>query len=423
MAGDRRSLSRAITLIESSREEHRRQAELLLDAVLERRRSDDSQSAAAKARATARAAAEAAAAAASAKGSTGAEAMGAAAEAAVAAEAALDSDLARGPATRTEEESAASAPAASGADGGAASELPSPPAGPGGEFHGGWPSTLRVGIAGPPGAGKSTLIEALGQQLCAWGHRVAVLAIDPSSTRTGGSILGDRTRMTELSRNRRAYVRPSPTRGALGGVAAHTNDVVLLCEAAGFDIVLVETVGLGQSEVAVDATVDCLALVLPPAGGDELQGVKKGIMECADIVAVNKADGDMARQARLAALEYKRALTLIPPKHPMTGWRGEATTVSALQPDTVATLWSVVTRFRAEMTAHGEVRRRRAAQAGQWLWSQLEAQALERLRKDRAVVTAAAGMLGRLSEGSISPRRAAHVVLENQWDTGPKAEA
>lgn len=294
-----------------------------------------------------------------------------------------------------------------------ATDLPVPSdAGPGGSFPGGWPSTMRVGVAGPPGAGKSTLIECLGERLCSAGHRVAVLAIDPSSSRTGGSILGDRTRMTDLARNPRAFVRPSPTRGALGGVAAHTNDVVLLCEAAGFDIVLVETVGLGQSEVAVDATVDCLALILPPAGGDELQGVKKGIMECADVVAVNKADGDMARQARLAALEYKRALTLIPAKHPRTEWRGEATTVSALQAETVDRLWAVITRFRAEMTKHGEIQRRRAAQSAEWLWSQLEAQALERLRADARVVERAAAMVPRLAQGRISPRRAAHLILE-----------
>lgn len=160
---------------------------------------------------------------------------------------------------------------------------------------------FRLGLAGPPGAGKSTLIESLGTQLCDQGQKVAVIAVDPSSSVTGGSILGDRTRMTELSRHRNAFVRPSPTRGTLGGVAAHTNDVVLLCESAGYEITLVETVGLGQSEIAIDATVDCLALVVPPAMGDELQGVKKGIMEVADIVAVTKADGDLVRAASLAA--------------------------------------------------------------------------------------------------------------------------
>jgi len=349
--------------------------------VLEHRRATDS--------VIATNAARQAAAAAQAGGSSATEAMSAAADAARAA-----------------------TPTASTGSGGAT--VGDDLSGPGGDYFGGWDSTFRVGVAGPPGAGKSTLIEALGMQLCGLGHRVAVLAIDPSSTRTGGSILGDRTRMTDLARNQRAFVRPSPTRGALGGVAAHTNDVVLLCEAAGFDVVLVETVGLGQSEVAVDSTVDCLALVLPPASGDELQGVKKGIMECADVVAVNKADGDMARQARLAALDYSRALTLIPPKHPATAWRGESTTVSSFDNDSVMRLWAVITRFRAEMAAHGEVRRRRASQAGQWLWSQLEAQALERLRADRSVVAAAAGMLGRLAEGSLSPRRAAHLVLEQR---------
>jgi LAO/AO transport system kinase len=286
--------------------------------------------------------------------------------------------------------------------------------GPGGPYTGNWPNTFRVGVAGPPGAGKSTLIEAMGQLLCGWGHKVAVLAIDPSSSRSGGSLLGDRTRMTELSRNPRAFVRPSPTRGALGGVAAHTNDVVLLTEAAGYDIVLVETVGLGQSEVAVDSTVDCLLLVLPPAGGDELQGVKKGIMEVADIVAVNKADGDWEKAARLAALEYRRAMSLIPQKHPRTDWYGEAATVSSLDPHKVSLLWYIVSQFRSEMERRGEISRCRAAQAGEWMWAEIRAQALERIRKDPAINAASRDMLPKLAQGLINPRRAAHLVLEDR---------
>jgi LAO/AO transport system kinase len=163
-------------------------------------------------------------------------------------------------------------------------------------------TSFRLGISGPPGAGKSTFIEALGLSLTAKGHKVAVLAIDPSSSRTGGSILGDKTRMTHLSNDPHAFVRPSPSRGTLGGVAQHTNDIVLLCEAAGYDIILVESVGVGQSEIVIDDTVDMVMLLLPPAGGDELQGSKKGIMEIADMVVVNKADGDLKRYVLSGAI-------------------------------------------------------------------------------------------------------------------------
>lgn len=181
------------------------------------------------------------------------------------------------------------------------------------------PWTVRIGISGPPGAGKSTLIEALGAHVIAQGHRLAVLAIDPSSVRTGGSILGDKTRMEKLSHDPDAYIRPSPNRGALGGVAAGTDEAALLCEEAGFNVVIVETVGVGQSEVDVDDLTDMLILLVAPAGGDELQGVKKGIVELADLVVVNKADGAMLAPAQHAAVDYKRALQLLRPKTP--GWK------------------------------------------------------------------------------------------------------
>ncbi|CAK9003659.1 Methylmalonic aciduria type A homolog, partial [Durusdinium trenchii] len=208
--------------------------------------------------------------------------------------------------------------------------------------------SFRLGIAGPPGAGKSTFIEALGSMLVQdLGLRVAVLAVDPSSSRTGGSILGDKTRMTDLSRMPDAYVRPSPTRGSLGGVAQHTNDVVLLCEAADFEIIIVETVGLGQSEVLVDETVDMLMLLVPPANGDELQGVKKGIMEVADMVVVNKADGELATAARHAATDYMHALQLMRRKRPI--WRPRVKKCSALHKEQIDTVWNIVEKFRRKM--------------------------------------------------------------------------
>src|SRR5687768_7745830 len=165
-------------------------------------------------------------------------------------------------------------------------------------------SAIRLGISGAPGSGKSTLIEALGLHLVEEGRSVAVLAVDPSSTRTGGSILGDKTRMGELTRLPNAFVRPSPTSGTLGGVARRTREALLLCEAAGFDVVMIETVGVGQSEVAVEGMVDCFVLLIAPGGGDELQGIKRGIMELADLVVVNKADGELAATASVTASEY-----------------------------------------------------------------------------------------------------------------------
>ncbi len=207
----------------------------------------------------------------------------------------------------------------------------------------------RVGISGAPGAGKSTLIEALGVQLVDAGHRVAVLAVDPSSTRTGGSILGDKTRMEELVRRPDAFVRPSPTGGTLGGVTRRTREALLCCEAAGFDVVLVETVGVGQSEVAVDGMVDTFVVLVPPAGGDELQGIKRGIMELADVVVVTKADGDLEAAAKATAADYANAMRLIRPKSDALaahGWRPEVLTCSALLPRGVDDVWSAVEDHR-----------------------------------------------------------------------------
>ena len=219
---------------------------------------------------------------------------------------------------------------------------------------------IRVGITGSPGVGKSTTIDALGMFLIERGHEVAVLAVDPSSARTGGSILGDKTRMARLSASDDAYIRPSPASGTLGGVAAKTREAMLLCEAAGFDVVLVETVGIGQSETAVcDMTDFFLALMLPGAG-DELQGIKKGLVELADMIAVNKADGDNVKRANLAAGEYRSALHILSPRS--QHWHPPVVTYSALTGAGIDTIWQKILDHRTAMNASGEFEARRRDQ-------------------------------------------------------------
>ena len=223
---------------------------------------------------------------------------------------------------------------------------------------------IRLGITGVPGAGKSTLIEALGMKLIADGHRVAVLAIDPTSSLTGGSILGDKTRMEQLSREPAAFIRPSPAGGVLGGVARKTRETMLVCEAAGFDVIIVETVGAGQNEITVRSMVDFFLLVLIPGAGDELQGIKKGIVELADAIAINKADGDNRIRAEAARAEYNRALHYLTPSG---DWRPRAYTCSAVSGEGIDVLWQVITRFRERAVASGAWDARRRAQAREWL--------------------------------------------------------
>ncbi len=222
---------------------------------------------------------------------------------------------------------------------------------------------VRVGITGAPGVGKSTTIDALGSKLTAQGHKVAVLAVDPSSRRTGGSILADKTRMANLANDANAFIRPSPASGTLGGVAARTRETMLLCEAAGYDVILVETVGVGQSEIAVaDMTDFFLALMLPGAG-DELQGLKKGVVELADMIAVNKADGDNLARAKAAAAEYRAALHILVPRSPH--WTPPVVTYSALTGDGIAALWAHVLDHRRRLTRVGRTRRAARRAAGQ----------------------------------------------------------
>lgn len=242
---------------------------------------------------------------------------------------------------------------------------------------------MRVGITGVPGVGKSTTIDALGISLIEQGHRVAVLAVDPSSTRTGGSILGDKTRMARLAAHERAFIRPSPSSGTLGGVAAKTRETMLLCEAAGYDVVLVETVGIGQSETTVaDMTDFFLALMLPGAG-DELQGIKKGLIELADMIAVNKADGDNIRRAKAAAADYRAALHILTPRSPT--WTPPVVTYSALTGDGLPALWREVVTHRQRMTASGELAAQRRTQQVKWMWAMLEERLFARLRNDPAI--------------------------------------
>src|SRR5713101_3806075 len=241
----------------------------------------------------------------------------------------------------------------------------------------------RVGITGAPGVGKSTTIDALGSHLTGLGHQVAVLAVDPSSARTGGSILADKTRMAQLAADARAFIRPSPTAGTLGGVAAKTREAMLLCEAAGFDVVLVETVGIGQSETAVaDMTDFFLALMLPGAG-DELQGIKKGLVELADMIAVNKADGDNLKRANHAAADYRSALQILTPRS--EHWQPPVVTYSALTGAGIGELWQKILDHRRAMNASGEFGARRRQQQIKWMWSMLEQRMTARLRSDPAI--------------------------------------
>ena len=267
---------------------------------------------------------------------------------------------------------------------------------------------VRVGISGAPGVGKSTFIEAFGLFLLGLGRRPAVLAIDPSSPLTGGSILGDKTRMERLARDERAFIRPSPAGGTLGGVARRTREAGLLCEAAGFDVVVVETVGVGQSETAVADMVDLLVLLLPPGGGDELQGIKKGIVELADIVVVNKADGDLAAAASRAAAEYRAAIHMLRPAR--AGWTPPVLQVSALHERGLDGVWAEIGRMR-ETLGEARLRAHRARQAVAWMWREIEGGLRAELLSDRRTSPILPGLEAGVAEGRLSPVAAARQVL------------
>lgn len=265
----------------------------------------------------------------------------------------------------------------------------------------------RLGISGTPGVGKSTLIEALGLHLVERDLRVAVLAVDPSSPRSGGSLLGDKTRMERLSHDERAFIRPSPSGGELGGVARRTREAMLLCEAAGFDVVVVETVGVGQSEATVASMVDTFLLLVQAGGGDELQGVKRGILELCDVVAVTKADGDLRDAARRARLDYERGMRLLRP-----GERVPVLAVSSVEGRGLDELWQAAERAHAELHASGRLEERRADQAERWLWRVVEDELLRSFRAHSAVRARLPSLRDDVRAGRVSPAAAARSLLE-----------
>lgn len=275
------------------------------------------------------------------------------------------------------------------------------------ELLGATGGAVRVGVSGQPGAGKSTFIEALGLHLVAIGHRVAVLAVDPSSTVSGGSILGDKTRMGELARTDAAFIRPSPSGRSVGGVARRTREAMLLCEAAGHDVVIIETVGSGQSDVAVADLVDVFVLLVPPAGGDELQGIKRGIMELAEVVVVTKADGELAAAADRTAADHRHAVHLLhgsaePPP---------VVTVSSLTGAGIPEAWGAVADLHARRVDDGTLTARRSDQARRWLWDELRDTLLDELRTDAEVAALAPGLEAEVADGRVSPAAAAHQLL------------
>lgn len=270
-------------------------------------------------------------------------------------------------------------------------------------------NSVRLGISGAPGVGKSTFIEAFGLAVTAAGHRVAVLAVDPSSKKGGGSILGDKTRMAELARRPDAFIRPSPAGKTLGGVARRTREAILVAEAAGFDVIIVETVGVGQSETAVADMVDLFLLLLAPGGGDDLQGIKKGIVELADLLVVNKADGDLKPAALRAVADYRHAVRLLRP----AAAEGDAPVlaVSALERQGIDKVWQTVEREVAAQRASGARDRRRAAQAQAALWSEIGEGLVDLFKADARVARRLAGLEAKVAQGSLTPAAAARTAL------------
>lgn len=267
----------------------------------------------------------------------------------------------------------------------------------------------RIGITGSPGAGKSTLIDALGMLLTGQGHRVAVLAVDPSSVRTGGSILGDKTRMPNLARAEAAFIRPSPSGGTLGGVARRTRETMIVVEAAGFDVVLVETVGVGQSETVVADMVDAFVVLALAGGGDDLQGIKRGILELADVLAITKADGDNVAAANRARADYAQALGLVPPRD--AGWTPQVVTCSAVTGEGLLELWETLRTRRTALETSGRWDARRKEQSLRWMWQTVEDGLHDALRSDPAVAAAVPDLERAVLEGRLTPEQAAAKVL------------
>ena len=269
--------------------------------------------------------------------------------------------------------------------------------------------SIRIGISGVPGVGKSTFIESLGNYLIDAGHKVAVLAVDPSSAISGGSILGDKTRMELLSKRPEAFIRPSPSGTTLGGVTRHTRETMLLVEAAGFDVLLIETVGVGQSETAVAGMTDMFILMLLPGGGDELQGIKRGIVELADLILVNKADGDMQPVAGRSVADYRTALGFMHPRS--EHWQVPVEAYSALDGSGTAEVWDIIQQYQTVLSEAGEIKRNRAHQAKTWMWSEVTDELVDNLKSDPDVKAQVKQLEKKVTDGKLSPTVAAQQLI------------
>ena len=269
--------------------------------------------------------------------------------------------------------------------------------------------SIRIGITGVPGVGKSTFIESFGKQLTSLDHKVAVLAVDPTSSRTGGSILGDKTRMQELSRDKNAFIRPSPTSGTLGGVTRVTRETIVLCEAAGFDVILVETVGVGQSEIMVSQMVDFFLALMLPGAGDELQGIKKGILEIADMIAVNKADGEMKNAANRAVMEYQHALDILNPKS--ANWKPRSLSCSAYTGDGLVAIWETICDYKRLLKDTGEWQEKRKSQQVEWMWAIIRERILSKIETNEKVQSLVPQLELQVAESKLTPALAALEIL------------
>jgi LAO/AO transport system kinase len=268
---------------------------------------------------------------------------------------------------------------------------------------------VRIGITGVPGVGKSTYIESFGMTLVKQGHRVAVLAVDPSSSRSGGSIMGDKTRMERLSQELQAFIRPSPSGGTLGGVARRTRETMIVCEAAGFDVIIVETVGVGQSETTVASMVDFFLVLMLAGAGDELQGIKKGVLELADAIAINKADGNNIENAQKAKIEYEKALSLLTPSS--KSWSPPVLTCSALTMDGIEEIWQTILSHRKKLEKSGELPEKRRKQTLDWMWALVEEGLRDRFYRDPKVEKSLPQIIKAVEEGKTAPTVAAHELL------------
>ena len=270
--------------------------------------------------------------------------------------------------------------------------------------------SIRIGVSGAPGVGKSTFIESFGGHVINQGHKVAVLAVDPTSSVSGGSILGDKTRMESLSRENDAYIRPSPAGKTLGGVTRRTRETLLLCEAAGFDVIFVETVGVGQSETAVSEMTDMFLLLIPPGGGDELQGIKRGIMELADPVLVNKSAGDQLAAASRTAADYQVALEFL--HNRSLNWKAKVQTMSALTGQDIDQVWQLIIDYRNLLDTAGEISSRRIAQSSSWMWSEISEGLLEELKQSELVMSHIDSIENEVKSGNLPPTVAARKLIK-----------